>query len=61
MDYFTDKQVAARFGVHRTTIWRWIKNEGFPKPVQLSKGCTRFQEAPVRAWENKRLEGVKNA
>ena len=40
--YLSDTQVAARYGVHRTTPWRWAKTElSFPKPFVLSPGCTR--------------------
>ena len=54
--YISDKQLAKKFGVHRTTIWRWIKDCGFPKPVQLSKGCTRWPEKSIQEWETKRAE-----
>lgn len=31
--YLSDVQVAARYGVHRTTPWRWAQADGsFPKP-----------------------------
>lgn len=40
--YLTDTQLAARYGIHRTTLWRWAKKDpAFPKPVSLSPGCTR--------------------
>lgn len=35
--YVTDAQVAARYGVHRATPWRWAKvDPSFPKPVNLT-------------------------
>lgn len=53
--YLTDTQLAARFGVHRTTPWRWAQtNPSFPKPVNLSPGCTRWRLADVEAWEERR-------
>ena len=40
--YLPDTRVAARYGVHRTTSWRWDKTvPTFPKPVRLSPGCAR--------------------
>lgn len=55
--YLSDIQVAARYSVHRTTPWRWVKSEpGFPKPVTLSPGCTRWRLSDLAAWE-----GVKAA
>lgn len=50
--FLSDKQVAARYGVYRTTPWRWIKvDPTFPKPVQLTPGCTRWKLADLEAWE----------
>ena len=52
-DYFlSDKQVAARYKIDRTTIWRWVRNRtSFPKPIKLSEGCTRWRLADIEAWE----------
>ena len=52
--FLTDKQVAERFGVSRGTPWRWIKEDGFPPPVKLSAGCTRWRLADIEAWEASR-------
>ena len=50
--YLSDIQVAARYSVNRTTPWRWVKTEpGFPSPVTLSPGCTRWKLADLEAWE----------
>lgn len=51
--YFSVDQVAQRYGVHRGTIWRWLKsNLMFPRPVRLSPGCTRWRLSDVEAWEH---------
>lgn len=50
--YVSDKHLAARYGVTRPTIWRWVReNKGFPRPVSLSPGCTRWRVAEIEAWE----------
>ena len=50
--YLSVAQVAARYGVHRTTPWRWAKTDpNFPKPVSLMPGCTRWKLADLEAWE----------
>ncbi|MAQ46131.1 MAG: AlpA family transcriptional regulator [Confluentimicrobium sp.] len=58
--YLSDTQVAARYGVHRTTPWRWAKTElSFPKPFVLSPGCTRWKLSDLEAWEtDKRSEAA---
>lgn len=49
--YISDKQLAARFAVARTTIWRWVKTHNeFPQPYNLSPGCTRWKLSEVDAW-----------
>lgn len=53
--YLTDLDLAARYGVHRSTPWRWQKAiPDFPKPVVLSPGCTRWRLSEIVAWERSR-------
>ncbi|MCA0857278.1 helix-turn-helix transcriptional regulator [Phaeobacter italicus] len=53
--YLSDTQVAARYGVHRSTPWRWAKTDPFfPKPVPLSPGCTRWKLCQLEAWETEK-------
>jgi predicted DNA-binding transcriptional regulator AlpA len=50
--YLSVKQVAARYEVGVATIWRWVKaDNGFPAPVRLSTGVTRWLEADLLAFE----------
>jgi len=50
--FLSDLQIAERWGVTRTTIWRWRKTDpAFPKPVQFSAGCTRWPLADIEAYE----------
>jgi len=53
--YLSDKQVAARLGVSRVSIWRWAKSlAGFPKPIRLSSNVTRWRLSELEAWEANR-------
>ncbi len=50
--YLSNAQLAARYGLHRTTLWRWAKTDPtFPKPVLLSAGCTRWKLSAIENWE----------
>ena len=50
--FLTDLQVSARYGVNRATPWRWAKTiPGFPQPVSLTPGCTRWKLSEIEAWE----------
>ena len=35
-------QLAERYDVDASTIWRWSKSGILPSPVKISEGCTRF-------------------
>jgi prophage regulatory protein len=41
--YTTDKALAAKWSVSRTTIWRWAAQGRIKKPVKLSPGCSRWE------------------
>lgn len=56
VEFVTDEQLSRRYGVHRTTIWRWAGDPatGFPAPVHLSRGCTRWRLGECLQWERRR-------
>ena len=41
--YLRDTDLADRYGVHRTTVWRWASKGLLPKPFRLTDGCTRWK------------------
>ncbi len=58
--FLSDKQVAGRYGVTRTSVWRWLKTlEDFPAPVKLSEGCARWTLMSLINWEHKCAERQK--
>ena len=55
--YLSDQDLASRYGVHRVTPWNWArKDSGFPKPVKLTPGCTRWKLSEIEAWEASQRE-----
>lgn len=37
-EYLTAKNVRARFaGISEMTLWRWVKESDFPKPVMINR------------------------
>jgi len=57
--YIADTSIALRFGVHRTTVWRWVKvDPTFPKPISLSPGCTRWKLSEIEGWEKQRASAA---
>ena len=41
--------VAERIGVHRNTVYNWVKDGVFPQPVALG-ALTRWKLSEVLAW-----------
>lgn len=50
--FLSDKQLAIRYGVHRTTIWRWVRTGNFPAPKILSSKCSRWADDDIAAHEH---------
>jgi predicted DNA-binding transcriptional regulator AlpA len=51
------KDLADRFKVNRTTIYRWMDKEGFPRPVKLANNTIRWKHEDVEAWEQSKQGG----
>jgi prophage regulatory protein len=49
--FLSVQDLADRYRVNRTTVWRWCQTRGFPAPVKLSPGCARWRLSGVEAWE----------
>jgi len=44
------KQVETRTGLSRSTIYQYIKDGAFPKPVPLGPRAVGWLESEVREW-----------
>lgn len=45
----TPKRVGL-LGVSSATLWRWVKDGVFPKPMKLSANVTAWRMGDVREW-----------
>ena len=41
--FVSDKYVAKRYGIGRSTVWYWVKMGRLPKPYKLAANTTRFK------------------
>lgn len=41
--FISASQLAERYGVDRSTVWRWAARGIIPAPVKLSDQCTRWR------------------
>ncbi|MBA1181271.1 AlpA family phage regulatory protein [Pseudomonas psychrotolerans] len=46
----TANQVIALLGIARCTLWRWVRDERFPAPLNLGPRRIAWREAEVNAW-----------
>ena len=49
-------QVSQMLGVHRVTVWRWVRAEHFPAPVRLGANTVAWRAADVEAWLNDKFD-----
>jgi prophage regulatory protein len=55
--WLSDKEVAARYGVSRVSIWRWARAGKFPQPHKVSEAVTRWHVEDLDAYDQ-RLRGA---
>lgn len=41
-----------RIPISHSTLWRWVKEARFPKPVSLGPRVTVWRLADIEAWES---------
>ena len=41
--YVSADQLAERYGIDRSTVWRWAVRGILPQPIKLSEQCTRWK------------------
>ncbi len=49
--YLTRKEVASRYSVNISTLWRWTVQGDFPKPVQLGGRVKRWSLQELESFE----------
>lgn len=44
------KQAAALCNIGVSTLWKLVKEGGFPEPIRFGERCTRWRKQDVAAW-----------
>ena len=52
--YQTRQQLEKLFKVSRATIYRWVNNGHFPKPIHLGANMVRWKASDIEAWMEER-------
>ena len=49
--FMSDKEVAARIGIGKSTVWKWAaSNPNIPKPHKLSNKCSRWVRSEIESY-----------
>jgi predicted DNA-binding transcriptional regulator AlpA len=56
------RQVAEHYHAGVSTIWRWVNTiPGFPAPLKISNGATRWRRADLEAFDASRSRSAAKA
>lgn len=55
-EYLSVKRISERLDVSESTIWRWVSEKSFPKPMRVGKRFTRWRLSDVQHWEEEQLK-----
>lgn len=45
-------RLCAHLGVNSSTIWRWVRERNFPRPLEVGSKVRFFRTVEVEAWLN---------
>ena len=48
--FLRESDVLELIPISRTTLWRWVRQGTFPRPVKLSNAVTVWKAGKVQAW-----------
>ena len=56
IQFYRLSQLKQQLSVSRSSIWSWVKEGTFPKPIKLGKNCTAWNADDVHAWVQSRID-----
>jgi predicted DNA-binding transcriptional regulator AlpA len=57
--FYRLSHLKVRLNVSGSSIWAWVKQGKFPKPVKLSENTTAWQASDIEAWAKSRIEASR--
>jgi len=60
-EYLRPYEVTMVFGIDRSTLYRWMKDDDFPKPLRPSKKVTLINRQAFEEYLQKRTQKVESA
>ena len=56
--YVPDTEVAKRYGIGRSTVWQWVKDEILPPPIKFGLRCSRWDVDDLDKHDQKAKEAA---
>ncbi|MCE2747158.1 MAG: AlpA family phage regulatory protein [Burkholderiales bacterium] len=53
--------LCAHLGMNSSTLWRWIRERNFPKPIEVGSKTRMWRTAEVDAWLNSQATAAHTA
>ena len=60
-EYLRPYEVTMVFGIDRSTLYRWMKDDDFPKPLRPSKKVTLINREAFEEYLKARSQRVESA
>jgi prophage regulatory protein len=55
------RELVKRVPVAKSTVWQWVQDGKFPRPIKLSKGVTAWPVAAIDEWEAEKRQSSTTA
>ena len=52
-------EVMKKTGIAKSTIWLWVSEGKFPKPIKLSPRITVWEEKEINHWMSNKINIIK--
>ena len=59
-EYLRPYEITMVFGIDRSTLYRWMKDDNFPKPLRPSKKVTLINKQAFEEYLKARSQKVEN-
>ena len=58
--YYEVSELTHRYQIDRSTLYRWMEENGYPRQLNFSGGKALWKAKEVHAWEAKKHEESAN-
>ena len=58
IDLISPRNVIERLSIPSSTLYRWISEGNFPKPIRIGPRRTAFRVQDIENWLNERAENI---